>query len=277
MLRSLDNLANYAIEATDGVVGHVKDFYFDDHSWVVRYLVVHTGAWLGGKSVLISPVSIGEPNWTERLLPVAITREQVRHSPDIDTDKPVSRQHEARFFDYYRYPYYWGGAGLWGGGFYPGVSMLGEGYAFTDAEYDRADRERVQTPGEAASTAHGDSHLRSCKSVIGYSIYARDGTIGEVKEMLVDERTWAIRYFVVNTSSWWVGHSVLVTPQWIERVSWPERGVYVNLTRQAVKESPNYDGTETLNRTEETHLHTHYDRPGYWVAEPSRPRTLETR
>jgi hypothetical protein len=271
----LNDLKNYAIDATDGVIGHVKDFYFDDQSWVVRYLVVHTGAWLLGKNVLISPVSVGQPNWTEHLLPVAITRDQVRHGPDIDTDKPVSRQHEVRFFDYYRYPYYWGGGGLWGAGF-SGASMMGQG-SFSDADNDRAALERVRTSGAAAAAnaAHTDAHLRSCRSVIGYGINTRDGAIGEVNELLVDERTWAIRYLVVDTSGWWLGHRVLIAPQWIERVSWSERGVDVNLTREAVKQSPGYNGTATLNRTWETDLYTHYDRPGYWVSEPSSARARD--
>ena len=84
----------YAIRATDGIVGHVKDFYFDDKPWVIRYLVVDTGPWLSSREVLISPISIGHPNWTEKILPVSITKEQVENSPAIDTDKPVSRQHE---------------------------------------------------------------------------------------------------------------------------------------------------------------------------------------
>src|SRR5271170_6267835 len=114
MLRSLKDLEDYAIHATDGVIGHVTDFYFDDDAWVVRYLLVETGTWHSSRRVLISPIAIGQPNWVERILPVSITREQVKNSPEIDTDKPVSRQHEVQFLGYYGYPYYWAGDGLWG-------------------------------------------------------------------------------------------------------------------------------------------------------------------
>ena len=112
MLRNIKDLEGYAIGATDGAVGHVKDFYFDDDAWVVRYVVVETGSWLASRKVLISPIAIGKPDWVQRLLPIALTKEQVRGSPDIDTDKPVSRQHEADYHTYYGYPYYWGGGGL---------------------------------------------------------------------------------------------------------------------------------------------------------------------
>jgi hypothetical protein len=118
MLRSTQDLEHYSIGATDGDIGHVKDFYFDDDAWVVRYLVVDTGTWLTGRRVLISPISLREPNWIERTLPVAITREQVKNSPDIDTHKPVSRQEENLYLGYYGLPGYWGGAGMWGDGMY---------------------------------------------------------------------------------------------------------------------------------------------------------------
>ena len=85
MLRTIKELHEYAIGAVDGVIGHVKDLYLDDKDWVVRYLVVDTGGWLSDKKVLISPMAIGKPNWAQEVLPVSITKEQVRNSPDVDT------------------------------------------------------------------------------------------------------------------------------------------------------------------------------------------------
>ncbi len=125
MLRSTKDLQGYAIHATDGTIGHLKDFYFDDEMWIVRYLVVDTGKCLEGRKVLISPIAIGQPNWEENVLPVTLTKEQVKNSPDIDTDKPVSRQHEIHYFGYYGYPFYWGGTGLWGTEIYPNMMRLG--------------------------------------------------------------------------------------------------------------------------------------------------------
>ncbi|MDA3920820.1 MAG: PRC-barrel domain-containing protein [Salinisphaera sp.] len=104
MLRSMETLEDCAIRATDGIIGQVKDFYFDDEAWAIRYLVVDTGSWLSSRKVLISPIALGQPDWAKKVLPVSITREQVKNSPAIDTEKPVSRQHEIRYLGYYGYP-----------------------------------------------------------------------------------------------------------------------------------------------------------------------------
>src|ERR1700691_472875 len=149
MLSSMSDLEGYAIRATDGTIGHVKDLYFDDEAWVVRYLIVDTGSWLSSRKVLISPMAIGQSSWADKTLSASLTREQVKSSPDIDTDKPVSRQHEMEYLGYYGYPYYWGGDGLWGQGAYPGMMLLGLGNGGTDAEYRhiKAEDTRAATEG----------------------------------------------------------------------------------------------------------------------------------
>jgi hypothetical protein len=268
MLRSLDDLEGYAIRATDGLIGHVSDFYFDDEAWVVRYLVVEAGSWLSSRKVLISPVAFGQPNWTDKVLPVSVTREQVKNSPDIDTDKPVSRQHEMEYFGYYGYyPYYWGGAGLWGAGAYPGAMLTGGGYAGSGAEYLTAQAEQARVAREAGQHENDDPHLRSGKAVMKYHIEASDGGIGHVQGLLLDDETWAIRYLILDTSNWWVGHQVLIAPKWIQHVSWSERMVSVNLTRQSIKDAPPYHSAATLDRDGEINLHKHYKRAGYWAHE----------
>lgn len=264
MLRSMNDLEDCAIRATDGSIGEVQDLYFDDKAWVIRYLVVDTGTWLSSRKVLISPIAIGHPNWTEKVLPVSITKEQVKNSPDIDTEKPVSRQHETTYLGYYGYPYYWGGAGLWGGGMYPGMLMTG--YAGVGAPpVVRPEVEEANARAEAARHRDDDPHLRSGNAVKGYHIRASDGDIGHVEGVLVDEKTWAIRYMIVDTSNWWLGHQVLIAPQWIQDVSWPDARVSVNLTRQAVKDAPAYDPAVTLDRKQESGIYKHYGRPGYWA------------
>ncbi|MEP7347237.1 MAG: PRC-barrel domain-containing protein [Gemmatimonadaceae bacterium] len=269
MLRSMNDLEGYAIRATDGDIGRVTDFYFDDAAWVIRYLVVDTGSWLASRKVLISPVAIGRPNWTEKVLPVSITKEQVKNSPDIDTDKPISRQHEIRYLGYYGYPYYWGGAGLWGAGVYPGA-MMAPGYVAGSIAIPRSEPSEAEQSiahAEAARHQNDDPHLRACKAIMSYHIEATDGDIGHVEGLLVDEETWAIRYIVVNTSNWWMGHRVLIAPQWIASVDWHDATVSINVTRQAVKEAPPYESAAELNREREASLYKHHGRPGYWAAE----------
>jgi hypothetical protein len=263
MLRSMNELEDYAIAASDGSVGKVKDFLFDDSAWVIRYFVVETGTWLSSRKVLISPIAIQKPNWQEKTLPVLITKEQVNNSPDIDTDKPVSRQHEIDYLRFYGYPNYWGGAGLWAGDMYPFYLHPSYNSSLNSPEAQRSlkladEKEKHERHQEE------DPNLRSCKAVIGYHIHATDGDIGHVSGLLVEEGTWAVRYLIVDTSNWWVGHKVLISPEWIDEVRWHDNSVSVELSRQWVKDAPKYHSTEELNRKHEGAIYQHYGRTGYW-------------
>lgn len=266
MLRNIKDLENFAINATDGPVGQVKDFYFDDDAWVIRYFVVDTGTWLLSRQVLISPVSVHHPDWEARTLPVGITKEQVKNSPNIDTDKPVSRQNEEQFMGYYGYPNYWDGGGVWGAGMYPFAMVPGYvGYAGT--RVDRVEREREEEAylrAERARHRNDDPHLRSCDTVTGYHIHATDGEIGHVAGYLVDDETWAILYLIVDTSNWWVGHKVLVAPAWIKGVNWSKETVSVDLSRESVKGAPVYDPDGMWSRELDRTLYQHHGRTSLW-------------
>jgi hypothetical protein len=167
MLRDVKDLIGFAIEATDGALGHVRDVYFDDEAWVIRYLVVETGKWLSSRNVLVSPLSMDEPKWALEKLPVRLTREQVRASPSVDTDKPVSRQHEREFGTYYAYPNYWGSTGLLGAGYYLGAGRsswtVSKGIADVapGSEHVAVQGERQRMAHVAAKHSAGNSHLRS--------------------------------------------------------------------------------------------------------------------
>jgi hypothetical protein len=268
MLRNTNDMKGYAIHATDGDIGRVVDCFFDDEVWTVRYLVVDTGGWLLSRKVLISPISMLQPDWSGKSIPVSITKEQVRNSPDIDTDMPVSRQHESRYLGFYGYPSYWGGTGPWAGGAYPGMMMPGYGGLETppvtlsqQAEIDLAQAE------EQRSHRHDDIHLRSCDEVKDYHIHAIDGEIGHVEGFLLDEETWAIRYIVINTSNWWLGHQVLLAPAWIDEIRWLDRTVLVKLTREQIREAAPYDMTVELSREHEVAIYKHYGYEGYWMPE----------
>jgi len=266
MLRRLKELEGYAIRATDGVIGQVTDFLFEDESWAVRYLIVYTGNWLSNRTVLISPIAIGQPIWSNRTLRVPMTMEQVRNSPDVDTNKPVSRQYELGYFDYYGYrPYFWGASALWGASDYPGALQAGAGRGESGVEPHTVAADRARVAHEIDQHRNDDPHLRSANAVMHYHAEASDGGIGHVQGLLIDEETWAIRYLIVDTSNWWPGHRVLIAPQWIRGVSWSERRVSLNLTRESVRGSPPYNSAASLHRREEIDLHNHYRRAGYWA------------
>lgn len=250
MLRTLEDLKRMAIGAADGEIGKVKDAYFDDQGWTVRYLVVETGGWLGRK-VLVSPLAISGVDWNEQRIDVHMTREQVKNSPDIDTDKPVSRQHEMLYLNYYGLPYYWGGPMLWGPTAYPsGIA----GSLRTDPLRPGPTSEQLSEQG------NGDPHLRSCKEVSGYHIEASDGDLGHIDDYLFDDESWSIRYVVIETRNWLPGKRVLIASDWVERVSWNEHKAYVDLSREAIREAPEYDRDLILTEGEESDLHRHYQR-----------------
>ncbi|WP_434926295.1 PRC-barrel domain-containing protein [Shewanella sp. HL-SH2] len=262
MLRTVKNLEDYVISATDGNIGHIKDVYFDDETWCVRFFVVETGTWLSRKQVLISPISIGHANWADKQLSVSITKYQVEHSPDIDTQKPVSRQQEIRLLEYYGYPYYWGGYGMWGDNVLP--NMMLTGYVdLTSQHHD--DHTKETKAAKAEQHKEDDIHLRSCEAVIDYRIQAIDGDIGHIEGLLIDEDTWVIRYIIVNTSNWWLGHQVLIPRHWIEDLSWSDASASVNLTQQEVKDAPSYNSNMQVDRKMEMHIYNHYGRLGYWM------------
>jgi hypothetical protein len=248
------HLKDFVVQATDGEIGTVKDIYFDDETWAVRYLVIDTGGWLGGREVLVSPYSINRTDWDEKQLDVALTKKQVENSPSIDTHQPVSRQHEAEYLSYYGYPYYWGGPYLWGPAFYP--SGLGTPIAaHAEALSEKIRRESTE------------SHLRSADAVTGYNIDAVDGEIGHVDGFVLDDEAWTIRYIEVATRNWWPGKKVLVSPEWIVRVSWLDSMVYTFLSREAIQNAPEYIESRGLSREYENKLYFHYGRPPYWLRE----------
>jgi sporulation protein YlmC with PRC-barrel domain len=251
MLYRMEKLIGMTIGASDGEIGKIKDVYFDDHRWAARYLVVDTGGWLEQRKVLISPFSVNRIDWDLRVVHVNLSRERVKRSPGIDTDKPVSRQHEIEFFGYYGYPGYWGGPLLWGAMPYPVLPA-----AVADLPVNEA------LPGH--SEAPIDSHLHSAAEVTGYHIHATDVSIGHVEDFTIDSESWAIRYMVIDTRNWWPGKHVVIPPQWIKRLDWPERLVYVAVDGDTVQNAPEYDPSLEFSREHETKLYRYYRQPGYW-------------
>jgi hypothetical protein len=257
MLRSLIDLENYKVNATDGDIGTVVNFLLDDEHWAVRYLVVDTGGIFDGRQVLISPIAFGEPQWATQRFPLALTREKVKNSPGVDVDQPVSRQNERDYYRYYGYNCYWGSSGIWGMAAYPGSLATGS--------LDEA-------PAVPLDTSFDDPHLRSAKEVCGYHIQGSDEAIGHVCDFILDDETWAVRYLVIDTSNWWFGKKVLVSPCWASSIDWAERKVHVDMSRQAIKDSPQWDPAAAINREFETRLYDYYGRPVYWpVKDPTQP------
>ena len=226
MLRSTKQLHGDKLGATDGEIGHVKDFYFDDQNWAIRYLVADTGSWLPGRQVLISPHSLGSLDSAGKVLSVKLTRKQIEGSPSIDAHKPVSRQWEEEYYRYYGWPFYWQGDGLWGMSGFPILELPANPLpSAAEVAKDRAIK-------------RADAHLRSAQAVNGYHIEATDGKIGHVCDFMMDAECWAIRQLVVKTGHRFSGTEVLVPTTSVDRISYADSTVFVNLATAAVEQSP---------------------------------------
>jgi sporulation protein YlmC with PRC-barrel domain len=249
MQHNIKRLIGFSIGATEGEIGKVEELYFDDTSWTIRYLVVKTGGWLSGRNVLIAPAALLHPDWDNKVFPVNLTKEQVENSPDIDTDKPVSRQQEIELYSYYTWPY----TGNGGVGFYGGVDMMG----MTDTPMPLDPNLFKSDDSEPT----GDPHLRSTKEVKGYKIHGTDGEIGDVEDYIIDDESWKIRYLIVDTGNWLPGKKVLLSPKWIKEVSWTDSSVNVDIPIGTIESSPKYDPDQPLKDNYELNLHAHYGRP----------------
>lgn len=254
MIYTMREFEGYAIAASDGALGSVKDVYFDDDAWVVRYFVVETGSWLEGRRVLISARSLTAVP-TTRWLTIDATREQVRNSPSVETELPVSRQREQTLFDYFGWPPYWGMAPLGGGGIAPGVVPTPPAPGAAPHPHDaRAGTIHEEPPH------NGDPHLRSVREVRGYSITARDGSIGKVEDLLVDADSWDIRALAIDTRKWLPGRTVLIPPPTVCAVRWTETDLLVDLTREEIRQGPSFDSAQAITTDATDQLLSYYTR-----------------
>ena len=263
MLCNVSDLCDYTLNAADGPIGILRDLYIDDLSWTVRFLVARTDAAAAPRYVLIAPPAIASVDRAAAVLFTSLTRQQVDNSPDVDTEKPVSRQHEVEQYGYYGFPFYWGEPGLWSGGGGPGMSLAG--YGGLKLPEGAADQQKFAESQRELHRQRGDDpHLRSCRTLNGYHIHARDGDIGHVAGLIVDDETWMIRYLVVDTSDWWLGHKVLIAPQWISEVNWLNASIALDMTRGAIRSSPPYDAHALPDRLQESRVFEHHGRTAYW-------------
>jgi len=247
MLRRARELTDYKLCATDGEIGKVREFYFDDRTWTIRYLVAETGSWLSEQQVLISPYALDPANTADKIIPVHMTRAQIEKGPALATDRPVSRQYEGEYYSYYGWPAYWGGPFAWGPSAYPVRGRAGW--------------------SEASRRENEDPHLRSTADVSGRDIEALDGEIGHTDDFVIDDETWDIRYLIAATQNWWPGKKVLISTRWIDRISWEEARVFIKMTREAIKQAPEFTDETLITRDHEAKLHRHYNRDFYWENE----------
>jgi hypothetical protein len=242
MLHSMKRFYGYKLGALDGAIGHVKDFYFDDRSWTVRYAVADTGSWIRGRQVLLSPRDFREIDRRNRSLHVNLTREQIESSPPIEAHKPVSRRYQEQFRQYYDWPYYWQDS-VWGMGGFPILTKLPEPFV-------------GERRGKATRQKNSDDHLRSAHVVGRFKIHVRDESIGRVGDFVVNDETWSIQNIVMHTGAWLSGKNVLIAAEEIERISWNESTVFVKSSKEELLHATRYEES-SLNEADEVTLAHH--------------------
>jgi len=225
MLQNINQLHGAKLGARDGDIGHVKDFYFDDKTWAIRYLVIDTGSWLSGREVLLSPHAFKAHPFAGgeggvKSVQVDLTRKQIEDSPSIDSHRPVSRQYEIEYYRYYGWAGYWQESAMWGLGI-PAAVLPVDPNARPHHGHNQRD----------------DVHLRSTKAVTGYHIEAKDGRIGTVSGFMVDGKSWTIRELVVETGHWYAGKTIFLLTESVDRISYPDSTVLVKLAKEDIMQT----------------------------------------
>ena len=200
MIISNDQLNEYTLHATDGTIGQVKDLFFDDESWAVRYLVVETGNWLTRHRVLIPTAALGGIESDKKAIQVSISREQVKGSPDIDCAMPVSRQHQTDLSGYYGFPTY----------------------------------------HEGASQRENDPHLRSAIALNGYVTRSEKDEVGNVRQFMIDDNGWKAVAIILKTGSWWHGDLMSIDTNDVESIDWETRSIAIGASRDSLKDEPQH-------------------------------------
>lgn len=240
-------LLGYTLSVANEEIGQLKEFYFDDRHRVVRYLVADTGDWLADRQVLFSPYARDSVSRELRRILLRVTKRQLEESPRLGGDEPVSEQFEDAYSRFHGWPKYWCGPYVWG-----------------HSAHINRDRRRWQESAEDGWARQ----VRSTDGVIGNYVQTTDGEIGQVEDFIIDDDVWAIRYLIISTRNWWPGKRVLVAPQWIQRVNWGKGKMFVDLSGEVIRRSPEFTERQLVTREYEGRVHRHYDRRGYWMDDP---------
>jgi len=241
--RSIKSLIGNTIGATDGEIGEVKEFYFDEETWTIRYLVVETGNWLFGHKVLIPKEVLLTNRWEPKVFAVKLTREQIKSSLDIHTAKHLLHHQKINLDDHYSLK-------CEGSGRYYGFDIQESMHKVLSFEEEN----------KASEKPNPNAHLRNTDKVIGYSIMAVDGKIGDVEDFIIDDSKWNLDFMVIDTGNWCPGKKVIISQKWIKEINWDTSTIIINASIKYVKNSPEYDPGQPMSDVYETALHDYYRR-----------------
>lgn len=245
MKRALKELLGYVIKANDGTKGTVKDFFFDEESWTIRYMVADLGKFLPGKKVLIPRVFLDKSDWERGHFQVLMTKKDIENCPPRNEHLPVSRAYEALLHEHYQLDYYWPIAY---GGAVGTVGML-----------------RPPTPvrltNDIVKEEDMNTNLRSFNEVHGYEVECLDKKKGHIKNFVFDDKNWQVVYVVVDISNWYSrSKNVMIAVNWIDKINYTEQSISINQSSEMLEEAPEFDPSEPVNEAYERQLLDYYGR-----------------
>jgi len=258
MLRKLNALKGFDVVGKDEELGKVSDFYFDQDKFILRYLVLDTGNWLKHELTLISTEAFGKIDFKNRRILVNLNSGELENGPSLDKNKPVSRLMEEKVVKHYEWPLYWSSSNISASPTSPPTAPNRELLFNYEELTDEQKQERE---------AEVESNLRSFNEVKGYHIHAVDKEFGHLEDLFVDEEGWLIRYLLIDTRNILPGKDVLIAPEWITRISWDSKEIYVNKSKKEIKEAPEYREERSdylVDKNYEEKLHDHYGEDIYW-------------
>jgi len=238
VLGSVKRLTGYKIAGDDGDIGRIRDFYFDDDTWTVRYVVADTGKWIPDRGVVISPDKIGQPDHNRQALPVTLSRKRIEQGPIIPQGLPISRSDESKLSKHFGWISYWPNAKEKPPSAVPIPVKSGNGNG-------------CETDGFQLRSAHG---------MIGYALEARDGQVGSVADLLMETADWGVCYIVVDVQNWMEGEQLLLAPHWLNSVCWKTGQCRVGASRCQVENSPRHESSVRICREYEICLCEYYNR-----------------
>ncbi|WP_198507846.1 PRC-barrel domain-containing protein [Bacillus sp. FJAT-45037] len=266
MLLRAKDLKSYSMLASDGELGSLDDFYFDSDTATIRYFVGDTRTWFFGGKVLLSPLSFSNIDRDNERIAVKATKDQIKDSPKPEEHEPVTRKYEKQLSTYYGWEGYWGGADRPRDmtGFQAHAPMMPP--IFNPEVPRNQEEQRLQADAATVKDTEfdQDQHLISVEDIKGYTVYSKGGEVGKIHDCVIDDKTWKIRYFVVNVGGFFNKELVLVSVEWLTDVDWKSHIITVGLDNELIENAPELESGQVITVEDETKLHVHYNRPTYW-------------
>lgn len=209
-----ETLSGFRVMAAEEEVGRVHDCFFDESTWHIRYIVVRTGSWLLGRDVIIVPSHVRVLSLEDEQIATDLTKDELKNSPDVDTEKPISRRREIEYLSYYGMPMYWGSM--------PGIPPTG-----APAPTEQAPEDRDDEP----------SYLRSAREITGYALQSQEGSAGTIKDVVFSPETWAVSHLLVRTGGWFSGKEIAVATTWVEEIDWSRAIVQVDMPNDRLRDA----------------------------------------